>query len=288
MPRTGEHQPLSPRKSAEPPSELFYECQVCYEFKPKNHFHPIRGCIHPPHCAVCVGIAATEEINGKGITTIRCKALRCDSPLDTDDIQRVTSKANFDRYNHLQSIRFLETLPQFIYCSHAGCGTGMLHEGGDDVNIVTCPNCKWRTCFTHKEQMHLGLSCKDYDAWKDTARQTGNRNDEDELSRTMIEQTTKPCPSCKTRVEKNKDYAGDCDKLTCRRILPSTGEECGVEFCWFCQGRFFGGDPKNPERVRVYTCNDPDHAIKYKNPRVPCGVGLHCHHNPGCSKISHD
>jgi len=263
-----------------------FECPICFETKPRKDFHAIQGCTHPPHCANCVGLSATEEINGKGVITIHCKSIGCKSPLTVEDIQRVTSKANFERYNHLMTIRALESFPEFIYCSRMGCGAGILHEGGNEANIVTCPNCKWKTCFTHKSQMHVGLSCKDYDAWKDTARQTGNVTDQEALTISLIEKTTRPCPGCGTRVEKNKDFVGDCDKLTCRRILPATGAECGVEFCWHCQGRYYGGDPKNEERVRVYMCTDESHKIKYKNPRVPGGVGLHCHHNVGCCKLA--
>jgi len=262
-----------------------HQCPVCFETKAKQEFHAIKGCTHLPDCAICVGLSVTEDINGKGITKFRCKAENCNSILTVEDIQRVISKANFNRFNHLMTIRYLEALPDFIYCSRVGCGAGILHEGGDNMNIVICNVCKWKTCFTHKTQMHVGLSCKDYDAWRDTASQTGNPDDQETLTDTVIFQTTRPCPGCGTRVEKNLDHVGDCDKLTCRRVLPETGEECGVEFCWYCQGQYFGGDPKNEERVRVYKCDDETHKRKYNNPHVPGGVGLHCHHKKGCCKL---
>jgi len=262
-----------------------HECPICFETKPKEEFHAIKGCTHLPHCAICVGLSVTEDINGKGITRFRCKETNCSRILTVEDIQRVLSRANFNRFNHLMTMRYLDSLQEFIYCSRVGCGAGMLHVGGDDMNIVTCYVCKWKTCFIHRTQMHIGLSCKDYDAWRDTASQTGNPDDQETLTNTVIQQTTRPCPGCGIRVEKNRDHIGDCDKLTCRRVLPETGEECGVEFCWHCQGQYFGGDPKNDERVRVYQCDVKGHKKKYRNPRVSGGVGLHCHHKKGCYKL---
>jgi hypothetical protein len=65
----------------------------------------------------------------------------------------------------------------------------------------------------------------------------------DALSHALIARTTKKCPGCEVRVEKN----GGCDRIDCR--------QCGVRFCWQCghptrdlpNGRFrcgcwFGGD----------------------------------------------
>ena len=127
-------------------------------------------------------------------------------------------------------MRMLESIPEFLRCTRPGCGFGAFHEGGADLNVFTCALCRWLTCYVHREQLHIGVTCDGYDAWRDAAHGTGDAQDAETLSLIKIEQTTKPCPLCRTRVEKNTDpeFAGDCDKLTCVRILHS-GEQCGAE-----------------------------------------------------------
>lgn len=54
-------------------------------------------------------------------------------------------------------------LPNFFRCPGAGCGSGQLHESGEQSPIVTCIACQHRYCYKHKVLWHETLSCAEYD-----------------------------------------------------------------------------------------------------------------------------
>ena len=52
-----------------------------------------------------------------------------------------------------------------------------------------CHFCGWATCFIHKEQMHYGLTCEEYDSWKEASRALaalGYDADEEELTQALL------------------------------------------------------------------------------------------------------
>lgn len=50
----------------------------------------------------------------------------------------------------------------FVWCT-SGCGSGQIHESGDESPIVTCLHCRHRSCFHHNVAWHENLSCSEYD-----------------------------------------------------------------------------------------------------------------------------
>jgi ariadne-1 len=81
--------------------------------------------------------------------------------------------------------------------------------------VATC-KCGVKICWKCKEIAHAPLACRLVSAWKTLA------SDEDVLLTTWAKKSTKPCPNCHTRIEKN----GGCNHMSCT--------SCRFEFCWIC------------------------------------------------------
>lgn len=67
----------------------------------------------------------------------------------------------------------------FVWCL-SGCGAGQIHETGRAQPIVTCVQCKHRSCFIHQVPWHEGLSCTDYDATQNVHRGSKRQIDIDD------------------------------------------------------------------------------------------------------------
>ena len=119
--------------------------------------------------------------------------------------------------------------------------------------MFRCNACNYRWCLACEAPWHDGQTCKQY------KRHVKNEKKSD----AKIHATTKACPRCKSRIEKNKG----CDHMTCKWStvalasvslaassflgIPgictdhSLGTRCMHDFCWLCfadYGRIRAGD----------------------------------------------
>ena len=133
-----------------------------------------------------------------------------------DTSRRVTLLTR-SRYDHLSLVASLSSDPAFHWCLAPGCNSGQLHA--TDNPILACGACSYRQCVRHKTAWHEGETCEEYDD-----RVSGRRAAaEEEASNAKITETTKACPNCNTRIEKNQG----CDHMTCKI--------CKYQFCWACR-----------------------------------------------------
>ncbi|KPM44312.1 hypothetical protein AK830_g2230 [Neonectria ditissima] len=86
----------------------------------------------------------------------------CRELLEYADIQRYANKQTFMRYETLALRAAMSEADNFAWCT-SGCGSGQIHESGDEQPIVTCLHCSHRSCFHHKVPWHENLSCDEYD-----------------------------------------------------------------------------------------------------------------------------
>jgi len=78
----------------------------------------------------------------------------------------------------------------------------------------------------------------------------------DQQSAQVIDESTKPCPTCRTRVEKN----GGCNHMKC--------SICVTHFCWTCAAVFPPDNPNNlPTPPNLDRCDDAMYA-HYRDPAV--------------------
>ena len=81
-------------------------------------------------------------------------------------------------------------------------------------SVVEC-KCSHRFCFYCKNEDHMPASCDHVRMWNEKEQSDG----ENVL---WMKANTKPCPNCKTRIEKNKG----CNSIRC--------SNCKFVFCWLC------------------------------------------------------
>ncbi|KAF7544941.1 hypothetical protein G7Z17_g9555 [Cylindrodendrum hubeiense] len=86
----------------------------------------------------------------------------CRELLEYADIQRYANKQTFVRYETLALRAAMSEADNFVWCT-SSCGSGQIHESGEDQPIVTCLHCNHRSCFHHNVPWHENLSCEEYD-----------------------------------------------------------------------------------------------------------------------------
>jgi len=120
---------------------------------------------------------------------------------------------------------------RIAYCKNPrGCNTVVVLPADADHSDAVCGVCSFTFCPSCDLPAHRPATCQMMKDWeeKEGYLETGG-NDEVE-NRKLKQHTTKPCPRCGVRIEKN----GGCPHMTCHRV--SGG--CGYEFCWQCLGPY--------------------------------------------------
>ncbi|KAF8319086.1 hypothetical protein DL93DRAFT_2075406 [Clavulina sp. PMI_390] len=124
--------------------------------------------------------------------------------MEHSDVERAASRATFQRYDLLLLRKELSKMPEFKYCKKADCGSGQIHDGGNDYPIMKCTACQALSCFKHDVPWHYEMTCEDFDA-------TLEADVNHAASKAYVASQTKQCPECKKPIEKNSG----CDHMTC-------------------------------------------------------------------------
>lgn len=95
---------------------------------------------------------------------------------------------------------------EYYTCPASDCSWGHYHNT-DDGNIFNCQVCHSSYCTACEVPMHTGETCQVYQDRTRPQRQA----EENESSAKVVGEISKPCPSCKARLDK---YVG-CDHVTC-------------------------------------------------------------------------
>jgi len=194
-------------------------CPVCFDEKHPRDIPKLTDNCRPTCtvCADCVKNHIESEVNTKGDLQVRCPTCRTD--VDIRKVQQFGRPKDFERYDKLMLTKMLQELPEFRWCKKADCGSGQLHDGGDEYNVMTCHACQTVSCYSCDVLQHFGETCAEF--------QHRLRNDAGHAAnQAYLQRRTKPCPQCHRRIEKNDG----CDHMRC---LEAAGG-CGHEFCWRC------------------------------------------------------
>ncbi|KAH6667330.1 hypothetical protein B0J14DRAFT_443098, partial [Halenospora varia] len=178
-----------------------YDCDVCLENLDSTSFYNRKLEIRCGHlkrvCVNCVQNWISSTLEANGPVNICCPL--CPQELRYDNIRSLAAIDTFTRYDILLTKRAIETTqPNFQPCTHAGCDSGQIHETGHDQPIMMCISCHKLTCFTHKQPWHTGMTCTDFDS--SSARLAADLEVE---TLKIIDSTTKKCPGCEVRIQKN-------------------------------------------------------------------------------------
>ncbi|KDO22412.1 hypothetical protein SPRG_11364 [Saprolegnia parasitica CBS 223.65] len=184
-------------------------CQICLEYVDVASTVALSVCGHR-FCADCIHGYLASKISD-GLVAPKCffadgDGRPCEALIPPSDIQALVSTDVFEKY---EKFNFIKAHAGARECPH--CHVLQVGNGPDDPHM-DCTQCGEAFCYTHSNA-HPHSTCLEYEA---------KMRAEDKVNQAKISQISKPCPGCKSPVEKN----GGCNQMKC--------VTCGVHFCWLC------------------------------------------------------
>jgi len=182
-------------------------------------------------------ITATEEPP--------CMATDCPARLSSVDVLNLTGDQSLAAAFKLkQSKKFILLSKNVGTCKNVkGCPGVLMY--GSDQSSVTCGKCKQTYCARCEMPPHSPTGCDLMKTWHSKGGYVELSTDEMAALELLLK-TTKPCPKCGVRIEKNQG----CPHMTCRH--------CRYEFCWECRGKYHTtGTCSNPEEKGVAGSGTP-------------------------------
>ncbi|PRQ27176.1 putative transcription factor interactor and regulator CCHC(Zn) family [Rosa chinensis] len=183
------------------------------------------ACGHP-FCKDCwTGYISTSINDGPGCLMLRCPEPSCTAAVDLDLIRNVLKNQHdheIERYKRYLLRSYVEKHKQMKWCPAPDCeyAVKVFDEdltGNGSCYDVSC-SCSNSFCWNCVEEVHSPVQC-------DTVGKWILKNKDDSQNAQWIVVNTKPCPKCKTPIEKNNG----CNHMRC-------SPPCGHHFCWLCLG----------------------------------------------------
>lgn len=129
------------------------------------------------------------------------------------------SPALYEKYEKYNFESFVNLSKHDKWCPGRSCH--MIIEVKKEQPVDCFCECGENFCFGCLKMAHTPITCELLLTWLD---RIGGDNEQDTANWLKI--NTKPCPKCKTNIEKNQG----CMHMTCRK--------CTYEFCWLCLGDY--------------------------------------------------
>ena len=229
--------PVASSKPKKKPAPARYTCTTCGAEKSSASFPnytPSATCQHTIHtCKVCLKTWVNTQIADASFVTrdasdnpvfgLHCP--ECPEIMVNPDIQRSTTENMHYRFAQREQKHIKDNTPGWRWCMSPKCSAGQIHKNG---MICTCKECGARACVPCDRPYHDGETCS---AYKQRVTQEGN-----EKSVATIDKTTKPCPQCQVKIQKD----GGCDRMICKFKFDggleakanSLAGRCGFRFYW--------------------------------------------------------
>jgi len=227
------------------------ECIVCGGAEEDGQTFALASCGHF-FCSQCwqddVGFKLEK---GEEIFDVRCME-KC---RELVDLNVLSSLCRFprdpdggDKLLRYAATQFANQSPHFARCINSPSCSGFVYLPKKDhpAPSVTCGFCNEEFCFICRRSRHTPATCSEVQRWE-------AQIDHDSASTSCVISTTKGCPKCHRRIEKNKG----CLHMTCRN-------PCGYEFCWNCLGPW-----ENHDNFR---CVKPEDWFRSRVQRTPLRI----------------
>ena len=199
-------------------------------------------------CAWVGHLTERVKSDAKGCVKTTCPQLWCNMLVPHSIFLKIMPDVEEDgvnyrkKYIHWHSMQFVDESKNMKYCTNAKENCELIIEKGElsMINGVQC-TCGKNFCFKCEQELHDPASCDLVEKWY--ALEKGG--DEDTLN--WIKANAKPCPKCKTQIQK----VSGCSAMTCTH--------CKTKFCWFCSA-VFARDAHDCECFKLGGFGD--HAVK--------------------------
>lgn len=205
------------------------------------------------------------------VYSLKCPQHKCNAMVTPAMVQKIVGDELFRRYDELLLASALTTMNDIVsqrlrpnvrmelifsficsqvYCPRKSCQSPVVPEADD---LAVCPACNFAFCKFCNYTYHGVSPCrlfKNDDEKKELLNQYYNGTDSEKealekrygkeklrreldalLSQTWIENFSKSCPKCNTKIEK----IDGCNKMFCNR--------CQSSFCWICLEMLSAADP---------------------------------------------
>jgi hypothetical protein len=248
-----------------PPPFGAQECSICMqEYPSPDHGLALNTCRHWCCFECWDGYLLSAANDGKPI--VKCPAFQCEDNVDDASLSVLASSDTRFRLNKWANesiVDFSQSAGHWFarWCPGKGCDNSLILTvptgsrsssardpsssyqdttffGGDDddacivpMNLEAWCTCSAKFCTNCRREGHWPLSCSQ----SRTVDKLRDGLSEQLLNEAYIKQNTKPCPNCKSPVEKN---AG-CLHMRC--------QHCNHFYCWSCGG--------HGENCGSYKCN---------------------------------
>jgi ariadne-1 len=206
-----------------------FTCPICDESKPRREGYAFEHCQHI-YCIECLQAYFNTKISERKVLEIRCPHPKCDTQVSYYDVQRVVPLESFSKYEEFTLLAALSQDPNCRWCPRPGCGNAVI--GDPQYRRIVCNKCQFEFCFECNDSWHTG-TCEEYRQWKVENGKADVKFEE------WQKENTKPCPNCKTRIQKNEG----CNHMTCTN--------CHYEFCWLCGAKY---TPRHYDLYNVFGC----------------------------------
>ncbi|KAL0221662.1 hypothetical protein RCL1_001516 [Eukaryota sp. TZLM3-RCL] len=214
------------------------ECEFCFERCEEDWQQRISlNCDHERSvCKDCMKQWIDVKIVVEGTAKLTCYS--CSAEMEASDVQGFTDSVVYQRLCERKTIASLEAKPHFFWCPNVNCTNGFVEEEGGEFKCVSCgQHCCTKSSHPHPKAapMHDGMTCAQYES---SLQREFAQN-----SQWLLE-NTKPCPSCKTRIQKD----GGCLHMNC--------QQCRHDFWWCCANRY---DTSKPRANHGDSCPNTGH-----------------------------
>lgn len=199
------------------------ECMICGDFDEDGKTVGLSACQHF-FCTQCWRDEIKFKMEkGEELFDMRCMS-HCHELPGVDVLIELSGYTDGDAESqkilNYVAMQYANQSPRFSRCINSPPCAGFVYLPVKDqpAPTVVCGLCTAEFCFICRRSRHAPASCTEVQRWEDQI-------DHDSASTSCVISTTKGCPKCHRRIEKNKG----CLHMTCRN-------PCLYEFCWNCLG----------------------------------------------------
>lgn len=201
-----------------PKTGIKRRCEICLD----EEYVQGMPCGHD-FCSECWNGYITSKIgDGPNCILATCPQVGCEEVVTEEEVA-IFCPELLEKYKMYQLRNFVELNGTSRWCPGPGCervaalnSTSGLFNDSDNIT-ANCDSCSTSFCIKCGEEPHSPLNCRALELWKEKCK------NESETANWILA-NTKPCPKCRTRIEKNQG----CNHMTC--------QNCKYEFCWICNG----------------------------------------------------
>jgi hypothetical protein len=203
-------------------------CGICFSEQPRNETFAL--CCGHWYCQECWQGYLTSSIGNRDVK-IKCPQPKCNYIVSSDMFDCLCDDETIELAREYLAQAYVEGRQgrrgQATYCKNPrGCNGIVLMSDDADTSDAHCSFCGYSFCSLCDLSHHAPANCEQVVKWEENEGYLETGNEEEILARQCKLKTTKPCPKCSVRIEKN----GGCPHISCKF--------CKHQFCWECGGEF--------------------------------------------------